>query len=145
MRRLNHLISHHNDLKDFAVKAEALVSLQKKWAALAPPPFNSSCRPGPIEMGRMTVFTSSNALAAKLKMLAPSLLKKLQKEGVEVTAIRVQVQVESKPRAPIVPRRHISTASRSKLLELAEKLADSPLKLALIRMAKRGTKEALNK
>ncbi len=87
-------------------------------------------------MGQMTVYTSSNALAAKLKLLVPSLLKKLQNEGLEVTAIRVQVQVESKPRAPIAPRRHVSEASRKKLLELAENLQDSPLKAALSSLAK---------
>lgn len=136
MRRLSNLFSGNSELKLFAAKAESLELLQKKWAALMPPPFNSSCRPGPINMGHMTVYTSSNALAAKLRMLAPSLLKKLQNEGVEVTAIRVQVQVESKPRAPITPRRHVSEASRKKLLELAEKLQDSPLKAALNNLAK---------
>jgi hypothetical protein len=136
MRRLNTLISNHPELKTFAAKAESLLGLQKKWATLVPPPFNSLCRPGPINMGQMTVYTSNNAIAAKLKMLIPGLLKKLQNEGVEVTAIRVQVQVESKPRAPIVPRRDISETARRQLADLAEKLQDSPLKAALNSLAK---------
>lgn len=101
-----------------------------------PPPFNSLCRPGPVNMGQMTVYTSNNAIAAKLKMLIPSLLKKLQKEGVEVTAIRVQVQVESKPRAAIAPRRDISETARRQLGELAEKLPDSRLKSSLNALVK---------
>jgi hypothetical protein len=136
MRRLNSLINSNPELKSFAAKAENLLRLQKKWAALMPPPFSSLCRPGPISMGQMTVYTSNNAIAAKLKMLIPSLLKKLQNDGVEVTAIRVQVQVESKPRAPIVHRRDISETARRQLAELAEKLPDSQLKSSLDALVK---------
>lgn len=137
MQRLNSLINSNPGLKTLAAKTENVLLLQKKWAALAPPPFNSLSRPGPLNMGQMTVYTGNGAVAAKLKLLAPGLLKKLQNEGVEVTAIRVQVQVESKPRAPAAPRRGISETTRSRLAELAGKLPESHLKSALERLARR--------
>jgi hypothetical protein len=137
MRRLKSLLGSNPELKTLALQAEQLAQIQKKWAAIAPAPFDQHCRTGFIRDGLLMLYTSSSAIAAKLKLLIPSLLKKLQKEGLEVTAIRVQVQVESKPRAPTAKRLHVSHSAADKLLDLAEKLPESPLRTALKKLANR--------
>lgn len=137
MRRLQSLFGTTPELKAMALQAEQLARIQKKWAAIAPAPFDQYCRTGFVRDGMLTLYTSSSAVAAKLKLLTPSLLKNLQKEGLEVTSIRVQVQVESKPRAPAARRLHVSQNAARNLLDLAETLPDSPLQAALKKLAKR--------
>lgn len=137
MRRLKSLLGNNPELKPLALQLDQLAQLQKKWAAIAPAPFDQLCRTGLLQNGLLMIYTNSSAIAAKLKLLAPSLLKKLQNEGVKVTSIRVQVQVESKPRAPAARRQHISQIAARNLLELAEKLPDSPLRSALKKLADR--------
>lgn len=89
-----------------------------------------------MHQGQLTVYTSSGAVAAKLKMQLNGLVRKLQTQGVEVTSIRVEVQVESKPRAPARIQRRLSGQAARGLLDFAETLPDTPLRQALKRLAK---------
>jgi hypothetical protein len=137
MRRLNTLFGAAPELRTLTARAGEILALQKIWEAVTPPPLNHHSHVGPVHHGQLTVYTSSGAIAAKLKMLQGGLVGKLQAQGVEVTSIRVEVQVESKPRAPArIQRRPSANAARS-LLDLAEKLPDTPLRKALQRLAKK--------
>jgi hypothetical protein len=137
MRRLNTLFGAAPELRTLTARAGEILALQKIWEAVVPPPLNQHSHVGPVHHGQLTVYTSSGAVAAKLKMLQGGLVGKLQAQGVEVTSIRVEVQVESKPRAPArIQRRPSANAARS-LLDLAEKLPDTPLRKALQRLAKK--------
>jgi hypothetical protein len=137
MRRLNTLLSSDAALKTLAAGAERTARLQKIWESVAPPPLNQHSRAGLIRDGVLTLYTSSGAAAAELKLLTPQLLKKLQKSGAEVTSIRVEVQVKSQPRAPARMPLRVSRRAAQNLLALAQKLPDSPLRNALKRLAKR--------
>lgn len=136
MRRLNTLFGTTPELKALAARAGEILALQKIWEAVSPHPLNSHSHVGPLDQGRLTVYTSSSAVAAKLKMQLNGLVSKLQTQGVQVTSIRVEVQVESKPRAPSRPQRRLSGQAARSLLDLAETLPDSPLRKALERLAK---------
>jgi hypothetical protein len=140
MQRLNKILSRETSLKSIAAQAEKLSAIQKIWAAIAPPPFDRECHTGLVKNGQLTLYTSSGALAAKLKMLSANLLKKLQKHGLEVTSIYVEVQVKSQPRANARIRLPLSKKAASKLLEFAENLPESPLQQALGKMANRVSK-----
>ncbi|HEY7986871.1 MAG TPA: DUF721 domain-containing protein [Methylophilaceae bacterium] len=137
MQRLNTIFGREPSLKGISAQAEKLSATQKIWAAIAPPPFGQQCHTGLVHDGQLTLYTSSGAVAAKLKLLIPNLLKKMQKHGLEVTSIRVEVQVKSQPRARIRERLPLSRNAAKKLLEFAQNLPDSPLQQALARMAKR--------
>ncbi len=139
MQRLNLIFGREPGLKRISAQAARLSATQKTWAAIAPPPFNQQCHTGLVHDGQLTLYTSSGAVAAKLKLLIPNLLKKMQKHGLEVTSIRVEVQVKSQPRARTRMRLPLSRNAAQKLLEFADKLPDSPLQQALKRMAKRAT------
>ena len=85
MRRLNTLLGYNPELRSLTAQAEKITQLQKIWGSIVPPPFNQNSHTGLVSNGQITVYTSNGAVAAKLKLLAPQLLKKLQKEGLEVT------------------------------------------------------------
>jgi hypothetical protein len=137
MRRLNTLFGTSPELKALTTRARHILALQAIWEKVTPSPLDKHSYVGPLHHGRLTVYTRSSAVAAKLKMQLNGLLGSLQNHGVEVTSICVEVQVESIPRPlPKAPLRITATASHS-LYKLAEELPDSPLKQALQRLASR--------
>lgn len=137
MRRLNALFRDNAELHALADEVGKLVDLQKLWSGIVPAALQPFTRAGGVKHRRITVFADNGAVAAKLKLLAPNLLKNLQNKGVEVTSIRVEVQVKSQRRAPTHAPRILSNQAAASLTQLAEKLPDSPLKQSLQRLAKR--------
>jgi hypothetical protein len=138
MRRLGALFKDNTELQRLASQSTELAALQGLWSSVVPPALSPYTRAGGLQHRRITVFADNGAVAAKLKLLAPSLLKNLQIKGVEVTSIRVQVQVKSQPRANAGPARHLSRRASLTLQELAQKLPDSDLRASLERLAQRG-------
>lgn len=137
MRRLNALFRDHAELHALADQAGKRNSLQKIWDEVVPAALRSYTRAGGVQHRRITVFADNGAVAAKLKLLTPNLLKNLQNKGVEVTSIRFQVQVQSHRRAAPRAPRILSSKAAESLSELAQALDDSPLKTALQRLSKR--------
>ncbi len=137
MRRLNSLFGAAPELKTLTARAGEIRALQKIWEAVVPSPLNQHSHVGPLQQGRMTIYTSSAAVATKLKMQLTGLLEKLQNQGVKVTSIRVEVQVVSQPRARPGVDRRLSQKTKNRLRDFADELPDSPLRQALVRMAKR--------
>lgn len=137
MRRLNALFKDNAQLTALADAASKFTGLQKIWEGIIPENLRPFTRAGGIKHRRLTVFADNGAVAAKLKLLSPNLLKNLQNKGLEVTSIRVEVQVQSKRRARPEEARTLSGKAAGTLSQLAEKLPDSPLKEALRRLAGR--------
>lgn len=137
MRRLNALFRDNAELHALADEVGKLVDLQKIWNGIVPAPLQPFTRAGGVKHRRITVFADNGAVAAKLKLLAPNLLKNLQNKGVEVTSIRFEVQVKSQRRAPAHAPRILSNQAAASLNQLAETLPDSPLRQSLQRLAKR--------
>lgn len=137
MRRLNTVFSTASELKILTARAERVIALQKIWEAVAPPPLDKYSHVGLLQNGQLTVYTRSSAVAAKLKMQMTGLVRKLQNQGMEVTSIRVEVQVASIPRVPAGAPMRISREAARSLLKLADALPDSALKKSLRRLASR--------
>ncbi len=136
MRRIRALFKENTELQALIGHAGELAELQKIWGGVVPQPLRQFTRAAGLKHRRITVFADNGAVAAKLKLLAPNLLKNLQIKGVEVTSIRVEVQVKSEPRARAKPARHLSPGAAASLSKLAEELPDSPLREALERLAR---------
>lgn len=137
MRRLNAFLKENAGLQALASRASDLTRLQSLWEQLVPEALKPYSRVGGVTQRRITVFADNGAVAAKLKMLSPTLLKNLKIKGVEVTSIRIEVQVQSTSKQPAKPRRHLSSAAAESLNTLADTLPDSPLREALERLAKK--------
>lgn len=140
MRRLNSVFGAAPELKTLAARAGEILALQKIWEAVAPPPLNQYSHVGPLNQGRLTVYTSSSGVASKLKMQLNGLLESLQNQGVKVTSICVEVQVASQPRAKPGVVRALSPNTRRRLRDFAENLPDSPLRHAVARLAEKPMK-----
>ena len=63
---------------------------------LLPGPMRSAVQAGPIEDGQWCLLVSSNAVAAKLRQLLPSLQLHLAAAGLPVASIRIKVQGHSR-------------------------------------------------
>lgn len=136
MRRIDALFKENAELAILSGQAQDLNASQKIWQAVVPDILKPCTAAGAIKHKRLTVYADNGAIAAKLKLLLPSLLIKLKKQGLEVTAIRVQVQVKSAPQKPAKPARRIPAQAAKKLDALAGELGDSPLGEALARLAR---------
>ena len=137
MQRFNALFKENAELVTLSERANNLTASQKIWNSAVPDALRPFTRAGAVKHKRLTVYADNGAVAAKIKFLLPSLLIKLQKQGLEVTAIRIEVQVKSAPRKPGQKARTVPAQAAAGLQALATKLGDSELGAALSRLARR--------
>lgn len=136
MRRINALFKENAELAILSDQASSLTAAQKIWSSAVPDALKPFIQAGAIKHKRLTVYADNGAIAAKIKMLLPSLLIKLQKQGLEVTSIRVEVQVKSGSRKTAKDVRTLTPQASAQLSALADELGDSALGAALARLAK---------
>ena len=125
------------NLQTLLQHTQKLLALQKIWHEIAPRQLVATSRIGAVRDQTLIVYASNGAIAAKLRQLAPSLLAEIQKQGVEVTAIRVDVQVEAPPPGNKPKDLAISRNALNNLDELEKSLTASPLKNALQALIRR--------
>ena len=135
-QRFKSLLSGDQELRPLLAKAQALAALHRHFSSVAPPYLAQSSQVLGLQSGQLSVAVGNAAFAAKLRQLAPELVILLQGRGCEVSGIRVKVQVSfQRSAAPVVPRKLGKTA-REALDGLSQTLDESPLKLALKKLAK---------
>ena len=130
-----------NAMAAFMPAITRMAALQKNCAAILPAIFNS-CDVMNFEAGQLVLSTPNAALATKLKQQLPKLQDRLLKDGWQVNAIRIKVQVSKNYVVPVVVRQLIlPERAVSAFAELNETLEDSPrnqaLKNALANMVRR--------
>lgn len=135
--RLNAFLSASNELSQLTQKAGQLITLQQLVDQVIPKSLKRSCRVLYFKQNTLTLAADNGAVAAKLRQMTGELATHLREKGCEVTGIQVQVQVNAPAYVPPPTARTLSNTAKSQLSELAELLADSPLKAALARMASR--------
>ena len=83
------------------------------------------------------MFADSGAAATRLRLLAPGLLAEFRGKGWQFNAIRVAVQVRTRPEpAPKSPRKSLDAKGQQSLQRLADQLPESTLQAAIRRLAK---------
>jgi len=148
--RLSRLLRNSPDLGPVRDRLEKVRQLQGLYRSIAPDALASSSRVCAVD-GTTVVIRADNApVAAALRALAPRLLAGLNdaappgkkplknKQDQELTALRVEVQVAAPP--PTRPLRPRGAFPVERLAELAQGLADSPLKGSLERIVAAQTK-----
>ncbi|MCM2491967.1 DUF721 domain-containing protein [Burkholderia glumae] len=120
---------------------EQVASLQRDLRALLPDYLASHVEPGSIKDGGLTLFAAHNALAARLRQVAPRLVADLQARGWHVATLKVRVRPQDAPEPLRIKQARMTPAGAEALRELAQALAPSPLRNALARMADRHTKK----
>ncbi|MBI3902258.1 MAG: DUF721 domain-containing protein [Nitrosomonadales bacterium] len=136
-QRLNSYFGANPELRQLSRKAGELQSLQQLYERVAPPSLVRSSHVLQLEGRTLLLAADNGAVAAKLRQLVPELIHLFQNGGSEVTGIQVRVQVSTlsagRASAPVT----LSATGKKRLVELADELADSPLKSALQRLAKK--------
>lgn len=154
---LARLLRNSPDLAPVRDRLEQVVRLQGLYRSLAPEGLASSSRVCAVD-GPTVVIRADNApVAAALRAMAPRLLAGLNeaaaaqdptsgekplkiKRDQELTALRVEVQVDAPPvRRPVQPRAPLPV---DRLEAVAQGLSDSPLKDALGRIVRRQRKSS---
>lgn len=137
-RRLDDYLDELPGLKGLRSEALRLATMQRTVTSVLPADLAASVRVSRHASGALVIAAESGALAAKIRQLAPRLLTALKNQGVEVTTIRVVAQAGGM--APALegrPRPRLPGCAAAPLEELAGRLAPSPLRSAVLRLARR--------
>ena len=122
-------------MRQLSHKVAELRALQRQYEQFIPASLVRASRVMHLEQKTLTISADNGAVASKLQQLTPALAESFQTNGFEITVIQVRVQVASSPAPCRSSPATVSIAARQRLVALAEKLPDSPLKKALQRLA----------
>ena len=121
-------------------QARRLIELREILAALLPESLARYCSIANYKQGKVVIFAANGAIAAKLKLMLPTLSEQLSKRAMEVTGLEVCVQpLDSDPQV-VEKAAKMSPEAASGLARLSEQLPDSELKIALGKFASRHRK-----
>jgi hypothetical protein len=134
--KIDFYLKSSNSLRRLTEDTRRIAELHRVFLKIAPQPLTQACCVGKLRAGTLFLLAENAAIATKLKQLLPRLLASYQKQGLQVTAIRVEVQVRNAPPKAASKRSTIrlSTESIKNLEQLSASLEDSPLKRALTNM-----------
>lgn len=137
--KIDFYLNASDPLRSLADEARRIAQLQQVFLESAPGPLTQASCVKQLRAGTLFLLAENAAIAAKLRQLAPRLLTTYQKLGLEVTSIRVEVQVRETAQNPQSKRKskRLSVETIENLEGLAAGLEDSPLKQALTRLAAR--------
>jgi len=135
-RKMGRIVTDDPALAVLWDRTRPLRELQKLYATLVPAYIRAASRVGSVARDELKLFADSGAVATRLRLLVPDLLREFRAKGCEFSSIRVGVQVRI-PRESLakVPRPPLDASVRATLLRTAEQVGDSPLKEALERLA----------
>ena len=125
-------------LRQWDERRRRLEALSGIVRGFLPRPLAERVRVTAAEDRELTLAADAGASAAIIRQRTPDLLAALQREGWNITEIRVRVQVRSEP-APAkkaLPNQ-VDSAHLRPLTRLARELPDGPLKTALGRFLRR--------
>jgi hypothetical protein len=139
VQKIGDVIANSGDLQALARQAQGLKVLELLLLESTPAALAVASRVAHLKTGTLVILAENGAVAAKLRQLAPRLLAYFRERGIEVTGIRVDVQVkphkikaEDDVTKPALPPDAIKEFSA-----LANALPESPLKSALERLVAR--------
>ena len=140
---ISRLLGDSAEVRPIAQQLLLIKRLQKRYRSLAPENLAQASRVCAIEGTTVVICAASGPVAAALRHLAPRLLQGLRdgfrasskhSRDQELTSIRVEVQVDvPAPKRPVQPR---APMPAEQLSRVAGRLADSPLKSELERIAR---------
>lgn len=138
-RKLSALIIDNAGLTALTRATQCIAALQRLYAVCAPPDMVRASRVVNHRDGMLVIAADNGAVAAKLRQQAPRLLQNMQKQGGEVTGIRVQVQVERAAPAPRTraEKTPLPIDSVDNFEKLSKQVKDPALGAALARFAAR--------
>jgi hypothetical protein len=141
---VSRLLDENADLRPLTQRLAHIKRLQRRYRSFAPERLADSSRVCAIDGTTVVICADSGPVAAALRHLAPRILEELRRAAransskhprdQELTSIRIEVQVKNPPpKARVHARGELPV---DKISGVADKLADSPLKRTLERIAR---------
>lgn len=121
-------------------QARRLIELREMLAAILPESLARCCSIANYKQGKVVIFAANGAIAAKLKLMLPTLSEQLSKRAKEVTGLEVCVQPLASDPQVVEKSAKISREAALEVAKVCEQLPDSELKIALGRFASRHRK-----
>jgi hypothetical protein len=138
MRKIQDYLGAGDALRRLNGEARRLAELDRAYRPVVPGALAEASGVDHVDGATLFLWADSGAVAAKLRQLAPKVLKTLGKLVPECTAIRVTVRVAgSEAGRPPRPRPKLGEQGAEALRGLASALPPSPLGTALARLAAR--------
>jgi hypothetical protein len=136
--RLSNFLKEASPLRPLVARLERLEKLQRFYNEITPPTLAKASRVGSLEGNTLVVIASNGTVASGLKQRLGGLLARIQTREPQITAIRIEVQLETPVGSSKEKQRlTLSAQAAGSLNALAAKLPSSPLKNALERLASR--------
>lgn len=138
-RKIHEVLARSGELRALSAQAQRLAQLQQVLLEALPSPLYRSARVSTLRAGRLVVLADNATVAAKLRQLAPRLLRHVQERENQVTGIHIEVQV-AVPQGvsrKASSERDLSLTTIDSFEGLAGTLKESPLKGALDRLVQR--------
>ncbi|HEX4880375.1 MAG TPA: hypothetical protein VFV39_11055 [Limnobacter sp.] len=110
-----------------ARESKRLENIVQGWPTLRGVTFSI----GPIKQDKLKIFVSTPAALTRLRQSLPSLVEHLQRSGVNVNHIQLQIQTSVRMSNPLAlrPKRAVLTdAAKRAWLDLETRLEESPVK-----------------
>ena len=135
--RIGSLLETMPEMQELNRALRQLAALQKAVLQVLPAHIAGAINMSQTQDGQLILAAIDGAIAAKVSQLVPRLHKTLHQQGLEITGIRVQVQLRM--RGNPLPQKQIFVSDQASTLinELSERMALSPLKLALKRLGRK--------
>lgn len=116
-------------------QAKRLLELRQVLLEVLPKPLADFASVANYRQGKIVIFATNSAIAAKLRLMAPTLIDRFVTRGLQVTAMNIEVQptkgaVNARPKTAV-----LTQTARQALTKLASQLAESELKNAISAMA----------
>jgi hypothetical protein len=121
-------------------QTQRLIELREILEAVLPESLARCCSIANYKQGKVVIFAANGAIAAKLKLMLPTLTEQLSKRAFEVTGLEVCVQPLNSDTQVVEKSAKISVEAALGLARLCEQLPDSELKIAVDKFAARHRK-----
>src|SRR5262249_30997727 len=116
------LLSGSDGIPALMPQAQRLLQLRRLLAELLPDALARACTVANYKHGKLVVFAESNAIAAKLRLLSPTLCDRLSSRGVQVTEMQIEAQAPEQAREKSAKAAVLSGPAITSLAELASQL-----------------------
>jgi hypothetical protein len=134
--KLGRILAAEASLQPVLAKAQDLRALAGLLDGFLPPELARQVRVVNYRDGEVVLVAASAAVAAKLRLLAPSLVIFFSKQRSQVNSVRLQVQPNASQNVDVAPQKtaYLSTPTLESLRKLYNGMRPSPARDALERL-----------
>jgi hypothetical protein len=138
-RSIAHVLDASPELGRFMPLVDRLVALRVAVRAAMPRELAEAAEVVALKDDVVSILADNAAIAAKLRMLEPALVRACRVAAPQVTAMRVRVRIGVPPRRTVgVKRARLDAGAAAALAQLADTLPPSPLRDAVARLSRKG-------